>query len=121
MVRGAMKSPLCQFFIHPDGAASCPSRRTVASCVISTDHEPGDMQIKGHANQEVRLGLVLRESKRLLARLALNVIDARQYASDLQDNIQETSDALRALRKQHGAWSAGGHGIGTSGQRLKTY
>ena len=69
------------------------------------------MQIKGHANQEVRLSLVLRESNRLLARLALNVIDARQLASDLQDNIQEASDALGALRK---AWSAGGHRIGTA-------
>ena len=57
------------------------------------------MQIQGHANQEVRLSLVLRESNRLLARLALNVIDARQLASDLQDNIQEASDALGALRK----------------------
>ena len=57
------------------------------------------MQIQGHANQEVRLSLVLRESNRLLARLALNVIDARQYASDLQENIQEASDALGALRK----------------------
>lgn len=60
------------------------------------------MQIQGNANQEVRLSLVLRESNRLLARLALNVIDARQLASDLQDNIQEASDAL-ALCERRGA------------------